>query len=386
VSEAPRLPTRALAAWYFCYFASVGVAVPFLPAWLESQGRGIETIGWLIGCLTVGRIVAPVLCARLADVRGEHLRIVRIASGLALASFALVPLGEGALWQGVTLTLFGCLWSASLPLVESITLAGLADRPERYTRIRIGGSVGFIAAVSLGGAIADISTVPWLLASTLAGGLAATAFLRAPESGHHPGDGAAAQPLRLLNRGYLLVLAVSVFMQLAHGPYYGFFTVYLERSGYPSQAIAAYWSLGVLAEVTLFLALPHLARRFAPEALLAIAATGGVLRWALIASLPGEPLVLAFAQCLHAATFGVHHATAVVMVHRAVPRRHAGLAQALYSSLSFGLGGAIGAVLAGWLWEGYAPAAAFGLGVAASAVALGVVVASDRGPALLRRA
>jgi PPP family 3-phenylpropionic acid transporter len=132
--------------------------------------------------------------------------------------------------------------------------------------------------------------------------------------------------------------------------------------------------VGVLAEVLLFLTLPRLARRFPPEALLAIGAGSGVLRWWLIASFPQEPVVLVLAQTLHAATFGVHHATAVVLVHHSVPRRHAGLAQALYSSLSFGLGGAVGTVIGGWLWEAWWPAAIFHLAAVASAGALAVVL------------
>lgn len=384
VKHPPGLPTRALTAFYFCYFASVGVAVPYLPAWLAARGRGIETIGWLVACLTVGRIVAPVLCARLADVRGQHLFFVRATSAAALVSFALVPLGEGWLWEAASLTLFGCLWGASLPLVESITLAGLADRPERYTRIRLGGSVGFIAAVMATGVIADVKQVPLLLLVTLAGALVCTLLLRIPAEATASPAIPANAPLRLANRRYLMVLVVSIFMQIAHGPYYGFFTVYLKQIGYPSPLVATLWSVGVLAEVVLFLTLPRLARRLAPERLLAIGAGSGVLRWWLIASFPAEPVVLVLAQCLHAATFGVHHATAVVLVHRCVPRRHAGLAQALYSSLSFGLGGAVGTVAGGWLWEAWQPAAMFWMAALASACALAVVLLAG-GPAARRQ-
>jgi len=374
MSAPERLPTGSLTAFYFCYFASVGVAVPYLPAWLAARGRGIETIGWLIACLTIGRIVAPVLSARLADLRGQHLQVVRVASALALVAFTLLPLGEGLMWEAIVLTIFGCLWSVSLPLVESITLAGLADRPERYTRIRLGGSFGFIAAVMATGAIQDVAQVPLLLAMTLAGAFLSTLLLRVPVALPHTAAATIERPPRLLNRRYLMVLAVSVLMQIAHGPYYGFFTVYLKDLGYPSPLVATLWSVGVMAEVALFLALPRLARRLAPETLLAIGAGGGVLRWWLIASFPTDPLLLVLAQLLHAATFGVHHATAVVLVHHSVPRRHAGLAQALYSSLSFGLGGAVGTVIGGWLWETWQPAAAFHLAAVASIAALMVVL------------
>jgi PPP family 3-phenylpropionic acid transporter len=58
------------------------------------------------------------------------------------------------------------------------------------------------------------------------------------------------------------------------------------------------------------------------------------------------------AQTLHAASFGVYHAVAIHLVHRLFRGPHQGRGQALYSSLSFGAGGAVGSFVAGYLWEG----------------------------------
>jgi MFS transporter, PPP family, 3-phenylpropionic acid transporter len=354
-----RFPYTALAAYYFWYFASVGVAVPYLPTWLAASGRRIEEIGWLIGLMTIGRIVAPALWARLADAHSAHVLAIRSASALALLSFLGVPLVTGFTGQALALTLFGCLWSASLPLVESFTLAALADRPEQYTRVRLWGSFGFITAVLVVGAAGVQPGFPWFMLLALCGGLVATLALpemtlEEPAAGDRPETGDGHWTLRLAG-----LLLVSVFMQLAHGPYYGFFSVYLARLDYNEASIGLYWAIGVAAEVVLFLWLPRIAGRHAPEGLLVVGALAGVLRFSLVATLAGNPAVLLFAQLLHAGTFGLHHATAVVLVHQTVPRRHAGLAQALYSSLGFGLGGAVGAVASGWLWEHFGPGAAF---------------------------
>ena len=39
--------------------------------------------------------------------------------------------------------------------------------------------------------------------------------------------------------------------------------------------------------------------------------------------------------------------------------------QALYSTMSYGFGGTIGGVVAGWVWENYGPTIAFNVAVAA---------------------
>jgi PPP family 3-phenylpropionic acid transporter len=74
--------------------------------------------------------------------------------------------------------------------------------------------------------------------------------------------------------------------------------------------------------------------------------------------------LLAAAQLLHAATFGVYHAAAIAAVHRLFPENLRASAQALYSSLSYGLGGGIGLLAAGWTWEALGPAASFSLSAA----------------------
>ena len=79
------------------------------------------------------------------------------------------------------------------------------------------------------------------------------------------------------------------------------------------------------------------------------------------------------AQLLHAATFGMHHAAAVQYVHRYFVGRHQGRGQALYSSIAYGVGGAVGALVTGYLWTHLGPARTFA--VAASMCAIGLVAA-----------
>lgn len=365
----PAFPYAALAAYYFWYFASVGIAVPYLPSWLKGQGYEVEALGWLMGLLTIGRIVAPALWARAADHRGEHLQAIRLATACAALSFMLIPAAAGFWWQAAALLVFGCVWSTSLPLVESFTLAALAERPEGYTGIRLWGSFGFIGAVLVGGVLSPAERLPYLMAVPL--GLCVVATLCLPPM---PVIAADSQGRESDPRGWRFslagLIAVAFLVQFAHGPYYSFFTVYLQDLGYQDGEIGSFWALGVVAEVLLFLSLPRWVATYRPEHLLCLAALGGFVRWALLGFAAHDPLWLGIAQALHALTFGLHHATAVVMVHQRVPKRHAGTAQALYSSLSFGLGGALGSIAAGSIWAHWGAEFAFGVAALGSALAV----------------
>ncbi len=71
------------------------------------------------------------------------------------------------------------------------------------------------------------------------------------------------------------------------------------------------------------------------------------VRWVLIGQFPDEIYILIFAQILHAVTFGAYHATSIELVHRFFKGRHQIRGQAIYGSISFGLGGALGSFYSG---------------------------------------
>jgi PPP family 3-phenylpropionic acid transporter len=61
--------------------------------------------------------------------------------------------------------------------------------------------------------------------------------------------------------------------------------------------------------------------------------------------------LMVLAQTLHAASFGSFHAAALAYINHHFRGRHQARGQALYTSLSFGLGGTLGGVYAGYAWE-----------------------------------
>ncbi len=95
---------------------------------------------------------------------------------------------------------------------------------------------------------------------------------------------------------------------------------------------------------------------------------GPLLRWVLIGNFVSSLAVLVFAQALHAATFGAFHASAIHLVHHFFAGRTQGRGQALYSSLSFGAGGAVGSLVSGALWTSAGAAATFGFSALAAAL------------------
>ena len=140
-------------------------------------------------------------------------------------------------------------------------------------------------------------------------------------------------------------------MQVSFGPYYTFFMIYMEQLGWSSTLSGALISLGVVAEIILFLFSGQLLKRYAIKSLLIFAMLLTVLRWSLLAWLAESLPVLLFIQVLHAASFALAHAASMAYLNQQVQLSFKGRAQALYASLGFGLGGAIGAFFAGIFWQ-----------------------------------
>jgi PPP family 3-phenylpropionic acid transporter len=182
----------------------------------------------------------------------------------------------------------------------------------------------------------------------------------------------------LLQPALLAFLAASLLMILAHAPFYAFFSLYLEQLGYSRTAIGLFWALGVAAEIVLFLGQKRLFDRFRATGLLLATLALCVLRFLMTAQAAdmapmAATITLAIAQVLHAATFALNHSASMAVLYRRFGTRHQARAQSLYTAVAYGLGGAIGGVGAGIIWQTWGPAATFR--AAAAAAALGWLAA-----------
>jgi PPP family 3-phenylpropionic acid transporter len=380
---APRTASLRLAAIYFAYFAFVGAFAPYFGLYLQSIGQAAWQIGLVFALMQLMRIAAPYFWASLADRHGWRARLLQATLAAALAAYAGVFLTTAFAGLFVVLALFSFFSSATMPLVESITLAGLRGRIERYGGIRLWGSVGFIAAVLGVGWALDrmaIANLLWLLALALAATLVLACSLRDRATREPPArEGVWRQALR---PEVVALLAANVLMNAAHGPLYAFYSIYLADSGYSRSAIGVLWSLGVVAEIAVFLAAPVWLKRFAAPDVLATCFALAVARFALIGWGIGSPALLVVAQVLHGATFGACHVASLALVNRWFGGRRQVRGQALYLSVSFGVGGFLGAAASGAGWEAVGPAWTFTGAAAAAGVGLLVLVRQAK---LLRR-
>lgn len=376
------LPYWRLSGFYFFYFAFVGVMAPYWGLYLRALAFDAWQIGVLMSLLQVMRIFAPNVWGHIADRTGRRVAIVQLAAFVCLIAFV------GVFWVTrfwplfLIMSLISFFWSASLPLVEAITLSHLREHTERYGRIRLWGSVGFIlVVVGLGTALdhASIRLVLWVVLLLLLGILVTAHLVPEAQVGHPDQEHT---PLgRVLRRPQVWALILAgLLMTAAHGPYYTFFTIHLVELGYSKSLAGWLWALGVVSEIGVFLLMPRVFARARVESVLLLTLLAAFLRFLLIGHGAGHLPLLLFAQLLHALTFGAYHASAMSLVHRHFTGRNQARGQALYNSLALGVGGTLGSLVAGALWDALGAGMTFATGAGMALLAVCIFALKGRPP------
>ncbi|MGZ5001093.1 MAG: MFS transporter, partial [Methylomonas sp.] len=354
------------------YFATLGSFLPFWSLYLKQVGFVANEIGELTAMLIATKIIAPNLWGWLADKTGRRLRLIRFTGLFSAVLFAGFYYSHEYRWVAVVTVAFSFFWNATLPQFEAVTLFHLKTEKQHYSRIRLWGSVGFITAVlGIGRFLDGFSVVflPDIIIALLS--LNWLVALITPEAAGLKSHQDVGGIWQVLGRGEVMAFfVVYMLLQVAHGPYYTFYSVYLKQHGYSATVTGLLWALGVCAEIVMFLFVGRLLKLFSVRHLLLGSLALSVVRWLLIAyQVDSLPWVM-IAQGLHAASFGVAHVVAMHLLYQYFGDHHQGKGQAFYASLSFGVGGMLGSLYSGYFWEGLGAREVYVMAALASGLAL----------------
>jgi len=365
-----------LSSFYFFYFAGLGALIPYISLYFQHLGFSSIQIGQLMGVLIGTKVIAPNLWGWLADTTRKLVIWIQVSSLFSL--IALAGLGVLNTFSALLamMFVFSFFWHATLPLFEAYTFKTLGTMKTAYGRVRLWGSVGFIIAVLLVGWSIEqwgVGTLPLMLLSVMGLAFVSTLWTREPTtvSVEPPKREQALTVWQILRQPWIVsLLGVSFLIQFSHGAYYSFYSIYLADAGYSKSLIAWLWALGVIAEIGIFYFMTLLLHHWSAWQLLKLALFLTAIRWVMIAEGVESLLVLLLAQTLHAASYGLFHAGAIYLIDQHFSLRNQALGQAIYASVSHGLGGGLGMLMAGIWWSQFGGEGTYLINAAVVALAL----------------
>jgi PPP family 3-phenylpropionic acid transporter len=338
------MPSYLIAAFYFFYFAIIAVYVIFMPKVLSMVGYTPSEIGIVFAAAPLVRFAVP-----FAFIKGLQLNRAVFNQALVLMSLSSLAffIALNSFWGLLIANIgIGIGLSLILPYIEVIALMAIGK--ERYGKVRLFGSIGFIAvalvlvkALSTPNVAIGFLSAMTLLTSAFGYAIAALEGKKAKQEEGVPG--VSFNPLLHWSLWLGLIL-----MQVSFGAFYNFFTIYETDRGMSMDTTIYLWSFGVIAEILLFYFQGPLLKRNLQK-LLQFAVAGTILRWMLLYLYPDDLILLYFSQSLHALSFALFHTAAISYLFTLYRERK--LAQQFFFGLSYGLGGFIGAVSSGYIYE-----------------------------------
>lgn len=358
--------------------------MPYWGVYLDHIGFSAKEIGKLMAIFLATKMIAPNIWAWIADVlvarRGSAMGMVKLATLLTVLIYCLLYFADG-FWPVAVIMLGYCVfWNATLPQLEAATLNHISDK-KQYGRIRLWGSIGFIVTVSLLGLTMDYTGPAAILpfgavalgllffSSLLMNSRSLQSQTNKSESTVKVSERSNGQALNsqslnsqtskekdkplkeVLNARVIILLVLCLLMQLSHAPLQSFMSLYLADYGYSSFQIGLLWSVGVICEIVVFIFAYKILGRYSLSALLTFTFLCAAVRWLLIGLFPDIAFVVVLTQASHSITFGLYHAVMMQLIDRFFVGTTQIRGQALYSSITYGLGGAIGSYLSGFIWS-----------------------------------
>jgi len=332
-----------LSAFYFFYFAAVGVYVIFLPKVLLDIGYTTTNIGIVLALAPLMRFLTPFLFLKHVKLNQQLFKYVLLLSVtssslfyITIDSFYLFMLNNAIL--GVCLSLL-------LPYIELIAIKELKDR---YGRSRLYGSIGFML---VGLVLAKYLTFPevalhYYLIATILTAIFAYSLLKYDDVSLEANKND--EKFSLLK--YWPFWLSLFLMQVSFGGFYNFFTIYETAHGISLEMTSYLWAFGVICEILIFYyQAPLLKKNLLLMIKISIAITS--FRWFLLYLYPDSLAISFFTQSLHAFSFGLYHSAVILFLYQLYSNKK--LAQQFMLGVAYGLGGFMGAVISGQAYGEY---------------------------------
>jgi MFS family permease len=376
-----RLP---LSVMNFLEFAIWGAWFVVLGQYLNALKFSGKQIGSIYATMSLGAIFSPIFIGAVADryFASEYLMAILHLAGAVLL-FAMAYIRTAGPFYWVTLT-YALVYSPTLSLSNGVIFANIPDAQRDFPTIRVLGTIGWIAANLFLKVLLKpgepVNNRPLLLAAVLSVALGAYSFLLP----HTPPKGEASpfpfwDALKLFQEtSFAVFFGISFLITIALAFYYSFTSLFLEQKvrvrpgnvgplmtigqwmeifflvGIPTgiyfgeQLVANGISLGENLQVTTNFGLSWFLKTIGMKGVLIMGMAAWGVRYAIFSAAKPFPLVV-LGLALHGICFDFFFAAGFIYVEQTADPAIRNSGQALFGTLTYGLGMYLGTEASGWV-------------------------------------
>lgn len=347
---------------FFFLGMSPGYYTPGLSHILASRGLGSEWVAYAFMAGPIAALVSPLIVGAIADNRYAAQKVfgvIGIVSSLLLgcAFAALDRLGSPHLFIGLLAAssiVAAPMWS----MLASISMVHLRSGEREFPVVRLGGTLGWMAAGFLTSFVLQVEGSPgagYAAAITrFAGAIAAFFLPNTPPMGN-------SRSLRTLlgldafallkERDHLVFFSVTTLLSIPLAAFFMHTPMHLIALG--NKTPSATMTIGQISEIGAMLLMSVVMTRFRVKTVLMVALGLSALRYVLfaVAGHTGQGAWLIGGIALHGLCYTLYFITGQLFLDRRVDPSMRTQAQGLLTLASNGVGSVIGTIFAKYLYD-----------------------------------
>ncbi len=338
--------------FYFLLLAAAAFVSPFIVLYYQGLGFTGTQIGLLTGVVPLITLLSAPLWTGIADATHQHRLLMSLAILFGVITTFVFPFLNAFVPVLLIAVLLHTFLAPITPLADSATMFMLADEKEMYSRIRLGGTIGYGIVAPIAGLLIQnhgLRLAFWGCAILLLlGFIVSQRFVYGQLEAHNPPRGRVRT--LLANPRWPLFLVVAFTGGAGLATFNNYLFPYMEELGANESMMGLALTVGTISEIpTLFFG-NRLIKHLKPYGLLMSSMVVIGLRMLLLAASETPSLVLVI-QLLNGLSFPTMLVAGVSYADENAPAGMSTTAQGLFSAMVSGFGMAVGGFIGGSLLE-----------------------------------
>ncbi len=357
-----------LSAMMFLQYFIWGAWYTVIAVYMANHGMG-DLTHWPFTVNPIAAILAPFFLGLVADRFFDSEKVYGVLHILGGIVMFLVPMAShDATLFIVLLLVYNLCYMPTISLGNTVAFHHITDQEKQFPVIRVFGTLGWIAAgllisfvlVAFVGDVPERTAAPLQMAAVASILLGLYSFTLPNTPPPARGEKVSVRSIfgidafkALGSRSFYVFLAASILICIPLAAYYNFTQLFLEVAAF--ENIAGTQTIGQMSEAVFMVLMPFFFARLGVKWMLGVGMGAWVLRYLLFAF--GAPAAVTWmiigGIALHGLAYDFFFVTGQIYVDKKATAKVRGQAQGLIVLATYGVGLAIGAQVAGNIYNAF---------------------------------